>query len=109
VARFGRLRYDLAEETSFFAVKASIAALVLPLARSVENQFVLRIELAVVELTAAPIADEFCQDYQGYEPASLLINSRWHRRGLLQALRPVTHFTIQHYSSVTIVSCFGRG
>jgi len=43
VRGFDGLGYDLAEESCFFAVKASIAALVLPLARRVENQFVLGI------------------------------------------------------------------
>ncbi len=37
------LSYDLAEESRFFAVEASVGALVLPFARRVENQFVLGI------------------------------------------------------------------
>ncbi len=109
MAQFSRLHYDLAEETRFFTVKASVAALVLPLAGRVENQFVLGVELAVVELTPAPIADEFCQNYQTSGPVSLLINSRRYSTGTLQTLRPVTHFTIQQCSSVTIVSCLGPG
>ena len=62
---FDGLGYDLAEESRFFAVEASVGALVLPFARRVENQFVLGIQFIVIELTAAPIADEFCQNYQG--------------------------------------------
>jgi len=57
------LSYDLAEEPGFFTVKASVRALVLPFSRGVKDQFVLRIELTVVELTATPVADEFRQNY----------------------------------------------
>jgi len=43
VRGFDGLGYDLAEESRFFAVEASVGALVLPFARRVENQFVLGI------------------------------------------------------------------
>ena len=58
------LSYDLAEKPGFFTVKAPVRALVLPFARGVKDQFVLRIELTVVELPATPVADEFRQNYR---------------------------------------------
>jgi hypothetical protein len=57
------LSYDLAEKPGFFTVKAPVRALVLPFSRGVKDQFVLRIEFTIVELTAAPVADEFRQNY----------------------------------------------
>ena len=64
------------EEPGFLAVIASVSALVLPLPGSVKNQLVLCVEFIVVELTAAPIADEFRQELPVSGLASLLINSR---------------------------------
>jgi hypothetical protein len=58
-----KLGYDLAEKPGFFTVKAPVRALVLPFARGVKDKLVLRIKLTVVELTAAPVADEFRQNY----------------------------------------------
>jgi hypothetical protein len=54
----------LAKETGLFTVKAPVRALILPLSGNVENQLVLRIEFVIVELTAAPVADEFRQNNQ---------------------------------------------
>ena len=61
VAEGWRLGYDLPKEAGFLAVIASVGAFGLPLSGSVKDQLVLRVEFAVVELTAAPVADEFRQ------------------------------------------------